>query len=199
LPVLVVGTALGYYKGGPFNGGIVLKKYLYPDLYVESILDLPLEKLYRHGIKAFILDLDNTVTEWNSREIRDEVVAWMKEVKVRGFKACIASNNGHERVVVVAEGLGIPFVPKAGKPRRRAFRRALQVMGSSVEETAVIGDQIFTDILGGNRMGLFTILVVPINKREFIGTRVMRKFEIMVLRNIRKAIERGDINSLLID
>jgi len=176
-----------------------LKKYLYPDLYVESILDLPLEKLYRHGIKAFILDLDNTVTEWNSREIRDEVVAWMKEVKVRGFKACIASNNGHERVVVVAEGLGIPFVPKAGKPRRRAFRRALQVMGSSVEETAVIGDQIFTDILGGNRMGLFTILVVPINKREFIGTRVMRKFEIMVLRNIRKAIERGDINSLLID
>lgn len=176
-----------------------MKKYLYPDLYVESILDLPLEKLYRHGIKAFILDLDNTVTEWNSREIRDEVVAWMKEVKVRGFKACIASNNGHERVVVVAEGLGIPFVPKAGKPRRRAFRRALQVMGSSVEETAVIGDQIFTDILGGNRMGLFTILVVPINKREFIGTRVMRKFEIMVLRNIRKAIERGDINSLLID
>ena len=72
-------------------------------------------------------------------------------------------------------------------------------MGSSAEETAVIGDQVFTDILGGNRMGLFTILVVPINKREFIGTRVMRKFEIMVLREIRKAIERGDINSLLID
>ena len=88
---------------------------------------------------------------------------------------------------------------KAGKPRRRAFLRALEVMGSSAEETAVIGDQVFTDILGGNRMGLFTILVVPINKREFIGTRVMRKFEIMVLREIRKAIERGDVNSLLID
>ena len=72
-------------------------------------------------------------------------------------------------------------------------------MGSSSEETAVIGDQIFTDILGGNRMNLFTILVVPINKHEFIGTRVMRKFEIMVLRRIKKAIKQGDVNSVLSD
>lgn len=176
-----------------------MKEYLYPDVYVESILDLPLGKLYQYGIRAFIMDLDNTVTEWNSCEVRDEVVAWMQEVKDRGFKACIASNNGRERVVAVAEGLGIPFVSKAGKPRRRAFQRALEVMGSAADETAVIGDQIFTDILGGNRMGLFTILVVPINKREFIGTRVMRKFEIMVLRNIRKAIKQGDVNALLND
>ncbi len=176
-----------------------MKKYLFPDVYVDSILDLPLDKLYAHGIRAFILDLDNTVTEWNSQEVRSEVVAWMTAVKAQGFKACIASNNGRERVVSVAEGLGIPFVSKAGKPRRRAFQRALQVMGSSPEETAVIGDQIFTDILGGNRLDLFTILVVPINKREFIGTRVMRKFEIMVLRKIRQAIKRGDINSVLQD
>lgn len=176
-----------------------MKKYLFPDVYVESILDLPLEKLYAHGIRAFIMDLDNTVTEWNSQEVRSEVVSWMKEVKARGFKACIASNNGRERVVSVAEGLGIPFVSKAGKPRRRAFHRALKVMGSLPEETAVIGDQIFTDILGGNRMNLFTILVVPINKREFIGTRVMRKFEIMVLKRINQAIKRGDVNSVLSD
>ncbi|MGE5545244.1 MAG: YqeG family HAD IIIA-type phosphatase [Bacillota bacterium] len=176
-----------------------MKKYLFPDVYVESILDLPLEKLYAHGIRAFILDLDNTVTEWNSQEVKSEVVAWMKEVKNKGFKACIASNNGRERVVAVAEGLGIPFVSKAGKPRRKAFCRALKVMDSSPEETAVVGDQIFTDILGGNRMNLFTILVVPINKREFIGTRVMRKFEIMVLRKIKEAIKQGDVNSLLSD
>ena len=82
-----------------------MKEYLYPDVYVESILDLPLGKLYQYGIRAFIMDLDNTVTEWNSCEVRDEVVAWMQEVKDRGFKACIASNNGRERVVAVAEGL----------------------------------------------------------------------------------------------
>ena len=174
-----------------------MEKYLFPDIYVESMLDLPLDKLYAIGIRAFILDLDNTVTEWNSMEVKDEVVIWMETVKARGFKACIASNNGRERVVSVAEGLGIPFVSKAGKPRRRAFRRALEVMNSTVEETAVIGDQIFTDILGGNRMNLFTILVVPINQREFIGTRIMRKFEIMVLRKIDQAIKRGHINSLL--
>ena len=68
---------------------MVLKKYLYPDLYVNSILDLPLDKLYQHGIRAFILDLVNTVTEWNSCELRDEVVAWMQEVKARGFKAVL--------------------------------------------------------------------------------------------------------------
>lgn len=176
-----------------------MEKYLFPDIYVESILDLPLSKLYDLGIRAFILDLDNTVTEWNSQEVRTEVVDWMKAVKAQGFKACIASNNGRERVVAVAEGLGIPFVSKAGKPRRRAFVRALEVMDSSRAETAVIGDQIFTDILGGNRMNLFTILVVPINKHEFIGTRIMRKFEIMVLRRIKAAIKRGDINSVFLD
>ncbi len=176
-----------------------MEKYLFPDIYVESILDLPLSKLYDLGIRTFILDLDNTVTEWNSREVSREVVTWMKAVKELGFKACIVSNNGWERVESVAEGLGIPFVSKAGKPRRKAFRRALEVMDSSQAETAVIGDQIFTDILGGNRMNLFTILVVPINNREFIGTRIMRKFEIMVLRKINQAVKRGEVNSILLD
>jgi len=176
-----------------------LDKYLFPDVYVESILDLPLEKLYVLGIRAFILDLDNTVTEWNNREVREEVHLWAKKAKEEGFQACIASNNSRARVLAVAEELDIPFVHKARKPRRRAFYRAMAAMGSSPQETAVIGDQIFTDILGGNRMNLFTILVVPLHPREFFGTRIMRKLEKPVLRRIKEAIKRGEINSIFSD
>lgn len=174
-----------------------MQKYLFPDLYVETVLDLPLDKLYEIGIRAFILDLDNTVTEWNSMEVRSEIVIWLNQIKEGGFQACIASNNGKERVVAVAEKLGIPFVSKAGKPRRKAFVRALDVMQAEPAETAVVGDQVFTDILGGNRMNLFTILVVPINSHEFFGTQIVRRFERFVLWRIRRAITKGKVNSML--
>lgn len=174
-----------------------MQKYLYPDIYVETVLDLPLDKLYEKGIRAFILDLDNTVTEWNSMEVRAEIVFWLNQIKDRGFKACIASNNGQERVVAVADQLGIPYVSKAGKPRRKAFVKALKVLQTEVGETAVVGDQVFTDILGGNRMNLFTILVVPINSHEFFGTQMVRKVERLVLWRIKRAMRKGKINSML--
>jgi HAD superfamily phosphatase (TIGR01668 family) len=72
------------------------------------------------------------------------------------------------------------------KPRRRAFRRALHIMELTSQETAVIGDQIFTDVLGGNRLGLYTILVTPISEKEFIWTRLMRKLERFVLNYLKK-------------
>lgn len=159
---------------------------LYPDLYVDSLLDIPLTELQRKNIKAFILDLDNTITEWNSNHIREEIVTWFKSILDQGFKACILSNNGQERVVQVAQSLGIPFISRAQKPRRGAFRRAVSLMGVKAEETAVIGDQIFTDVLGGNRAGLFTILVVPIARREFVGTKFSRAMEYFVLRRLNK-------------
>lgn len=159
---------------------------LYPDMYVDSLLDIPLDELQGKNIKAFILDLDNTITEWNSNYIREEIAAWFKTILDQGFKACILSNNGQQRVVQVAQSLGIPFISRAQKPRRGAFRRAVELMGVQPEETAVIGDQIFTDVLGGNRAGLFTILVVPIARREFVGTKFSRAMEYFVLRRLRK-------------
>lgn len=163
-----------------------MSNILYPDIYVDSILDIPLDKLQQLNIKAFILDLDNTLTEWNSNELKDDIVAWFDEIKSRGLKACILSNNGEKRVITVAQRLGIPYLFRAQKPRRRAFRQAVALMGLNSSEVAVIGDQIFTDILGGNRAGLFTVLVVPIAKREFIGTKVSRCMEFFVLHRLRR-------------
>jgi HAD superfamily phosphatase (TIGR01668 family) len=163
-----------------------MSNILEPDIYVNSILDIPLDRLQKLKIKAFILDLDNTLTEWNSNEIKEDIINWFDAIKSRGLKACILSNNGEERVITVAERLGIPYLFRAQKPRRRAFRQAVSLMGLTVSEVAFIGDQIFTDILGGNRAGLFTILVVPIAKREFIGTKFSRCMEFFVLPRLRR-------------
>ena len=121
---------------------------LYPDIYVQSLQDVPLHELKEQNIKAFILDLDNTITEWNSNEITGEVHQWFERIKAEGLKACILSNNGEKRVLQVAEALDIPYIHRAQKPRRGGYHRAITHMQVKPEETAVIGDQIFTDILG---------------------------------------------------
>jgi HAD superfamily phosphatase (TIGR01668 family) len=94
----------------------------------------------------------------------------------------IASNTHNpKRLRVVAEELGIPSLERISKPRRKGLRAAMDAMGSSASTTAMIGDQIFTDIVGGNRLSLFTILVRPMNKREFFGTKISRLFEKPIL------------------
>ncbi|HHW62263.1 MAG TPA: YqeG family HAD IIIA-type phosphatase [Syntrophomonadaceae bacterium] len=166
---------------------------LYPCLYVNSLLDIPLEDLEQFNIKAFILDLDNTVTEWNSNKITQEVQEWFQQIKEADFRACILSNNDQQRIVKVAEKLDIPYISRARKPRRGAFYRAITLMGVEPNETAVIGDQIFTDVLGGNRAGLFTILVRPINRREFVGTKISRFAEFFVLRRLYRSRKPGKL------
>lgn len=159
---------------------------LYPRIYVDTLLDIPIEKLRKQNITAFILDLDNTITEWNSNEIRAEVEAWFIRIKTEGFKSCILSNNGAHRIRTVAERLDVPFIYRAAKPRRSSFLRAVELMEVSASQTAVVGDQIFTDILGGNRAGLFTILVKPLARREFVGTKINRTLELFILHFLLK-------------
>ncbi len=157
---------------------------LKPKLYVDSIYHINFEKLKKIGIKGIIIDLDNTITEWNNPELPQKAIDWFNKMLDDGLKACIASNNSESRVVTAAGKLGIPYIAKAKKPRKAAFKRAMEKMGTSPDTTAVVGDQIFTDILGGNRLNLFTILVVPINTKEFIGTRLVRIIERRVLKGL---------------
>lgn len=155
-------------------------------MYVDTLLDIPLEELEKAGIRAFILDLDNTITEWNSHDLRLEVEAWFSAIKQQGFKACILSNNGEQRILQIAKRLDIPFIHRARKPLRGSFLRAVALMQVKPAEAAVIGDQIFTDILGGNRSGLYTILVKPLAKREFYGTKFSRVMEFFVLHRFNR-------------
>lgn len=163
-------------------------KKLYPCLYVNSLQEIPLKELKALEKRALILDLDNTVTEWNSNYIATEIAAWFANLQAQGFKACLLSNNTESRVAAVADSLGIPYVCRAQKPRRGAFYRALALLEVEAAETVVVGDQVFTDVLGGNRAGLYTILVSPLASREFMGTKMTRSLEFFVLRRIKKKV-----------
>jgi len=161
-----------------------LPSLLLPKLYVESIFCLDLEKLKALGIDTIITDLDNTLVPWVEHEANPTLLAWLEQLRARGFKVCLVSNALEQRIAHFRQVLGIPGLSKANKPSRRAFLQALDLLGSRPEQAAMIGDQVFTDVLGGNRLGLYTILVVPLCRREFLGTRVLRLVERVILRNL---------------
>lgn len=161
-------------------------KNLTPDLYLDTVYDLDVKKLKNKGINTIITDLDNTLVGWNDPDPDAKLVKWFNMLKKEGFKIAIVSNNGENRVAYFAKQVDLPFISKAQKPRRSPFRRAMELLESTTRETAVLGDQIFTDVLGGNRTGLFTVLVIPINPKEFIGTKVVRQCEKIVLRYLAK-------------
>lgn len=159
---------------------------LLPDLYVESIYQIDFEKLKARGIDTIVTDLDNTLVSWSESTVNPKLIDWLEQLRGKGFKVCLVSNAVESRIAHFRGAMSIPGFSKANKPLRKAFKQALQLLGSEPQHTAMIGDQIFTDVLGGNRMGLFTILVVPLSKKEFIGTRVVRIFERWVLRHLVK-------------
>lgn len=165
---------------------IGILNYLTPNLYLETVYDLEIEKLRKNGINTIITDLDNTLVGWNDPHPDAKLVQWFEKLQENGFKIAIVSNNGENRVAEFATKVEIPFISKANKPRRSPFNRAMELLNSTKQESAVIGDQIFTDVLGGNRTGLFTILVIPINPKEFIGTKVVRQCEKLILRHLVK-------------
>lgn len=156
-------------------------RMLRPAEYRRSIFAIDLAGLNQRGYRAIMLDLDNTLVRWNSPEPTPDLLTWLEQLRQHGFKACIVSNNNGSRVSEFAAKIGVPYIPKATKPRRKGFREAMALLGVTPRETVVVGDQIFTDILGGNRSGAYTILVVPIDPREFFLTRLVRRVERGVL------------------
>lgn len=163
----------------------MLKTFL-PNEYVKTIFDITPEFLQERNIKGIITDLDNTLVEWNRPLATPKVKKWFETMKKHGIRIVIVSNNHKKRVYEFAHPLGIPFVYKAQKPRGKSFRKALHLLKLPKEEVVVIGDQLLTDIFGGNRYGLFTILVVPVTQSDGWIT----KFNRMIERRILKWFEK---------
>jgi hypothetical protein len=162
---------------------------LQPNEIVDSIYEINLSNLKGKGIRAVIADLDNTLVPWRSTEIKDTLTAWVKDVKDAGLNLAIVSNNTSSRVHTLSEQLGVIAVSKAVKPRRRAFRNIASQFSLDPSEIAVVGDQLLTDVLGGNRTGMYTILVTPISKHEFIGTKLIRQIERFFLKLLPKNVK----------
>lgn len=167
-------------------------RLLYPKVYISSILDIDPEFLRRRGIKGILFDLDNTIVSREASCCAPEVEEWLAGLCRLGFKTAIVSNNSARRVGAFAGLLGMPAVHRAVKPWKRPFLRAAKMLGTSPHETALIGDQIFTDILGGNMAGLYTILVTPLQGKEFLGTRLIsRPLEKIILARLSKQKDLG--------
>jgi HAD superfamily phosphatase (TIGR01668 family) len=163
----------------------VYKKFL-PSEFVKSVFDISPERLIEKGIRGIITDLDNTLVEWDRPDATPKLVNWLKSMKDAGIQVTIVSNNSELRVKSFADPLGIPFIYKARKPMGKAFIKALNTMDVKREEVVVIGDQLLTDVVGGNRIKLHTILVLPVAKSDGFFTRFNR----LVERRIFKALKR---------
>ncbi|BCW98008.1 MAG: haloacid dehalogenase [Armatimonadota bacterium] len=164
-----------------------LARLLVPDRTVERISELEPHHLHEAGIRGLILDLDNTLCEWQSESIPEDILLWVAKMKRAGIRMCIASNTrDRRRLRRMAAGLELPSVSGAPKPGRRCFATAMAILDLKPEEAAVVGDQLFTDILGGRRSGIHTILVRPMHRREFIGTKVSRLFERFLMGHFRR-------------
>lgn len=157
-----------------------------PSEYVKSIYHIDPHTLKQRGVKGIITDLDNTLVEWDRPNATPKLIDWLNEMKNNDIKVVIVSNNDESRVKLFSEPLGIPFIHKARKPLGSAFRKAISDMGTNREETVIIGDQLLTDVLGGNRAGFYTILVVPVTQSDGFFTRFNR----IVERKIMAALKR---------
>ncbi|HEY1975638.1 MAG TPA: YqeG family HAD IIIA-type phosphatase [Candidatus Baltobacteraceae bacterium] len=152
-----------------------------PDRYAPRLHDVPHEELEAAGIRGLIVDLDNTLLGFRETELGEEHVAWVERAHERGFRMVMLSNNFSQRVRTLAAQLNVPCIPNALKPLPFGFLRAKQRLQLRRKEIAVVGDQLFTDVLGGKMCGLYTILTEPIEAKDFAITRVFRFFERIML------------------
>lgn len=150
---------------------------LIPCEWYGSIYEIDPKELRDRGITLLLLDLDNTISPYRISAPSEELKAWLTVLREHGIEPFILSNSRKPtRVSEFAAHLEIPFLRRAGKPRRAGFQDALEKMGRTKEQAAMVGDQIFTDILGANRSGICSILVKPI-KMDTIFRKLRYGFE----------------------
>jgi hypothetical protein len=152
--------------------------FLEPKLHVRSIYALDLDKLWDEGFRGILLDLDNTFVPYGEyKPIPSESMRWLQRARDRGFKVALYSNASRWKVEVIREQTGMFCVHKAIKPFPFKLKACLNSLGLDRRKVVTIGDQLFTDILGGNLFGMYTILVDPIHDRDFLGTKILRFME----------------------
>lgn len=159
---------------------------LLPTACVEQVTDITLDMLRALGIRALILDADNTLSGHGSQEPFPGAVEWTRELTAAGIRMTIVSNNVEKRIAPFAAQFSLPYASMALKPFPAGYRRAMRAMGSRREETAAVGDQVYTDILGANLTGVKSILVVPKGEESILRFGWRRALE----KPVRRKAER---------
>ncbi len=150
---------------------------MYPKAYFNNIKDVTIEFLQSHNIKGLLIDVDNTLIDYN-KNVLFGVKEWIDNMDNKGIKLCILSNTNNKRKVEnVATYLEIPYIYFAKKPLKFGFKKGAEKLKLQNKNIAVIGDQLLTDVLGANRSGMYSILVKPINEKDILITKIKRPLE----------------------
>ena len=162
----------------------------YPNGYFNKVSEISLEYLKENNIKGLILDVDNTLIDYY-RNIGEDTIEWVDSLKQNGIKMCILSNSEkQEKVKAVAEKLSLEYSYFGMKPLKKGFKKAQKMLGLECNEIAAVGDQIFTDVIGSNRMKMFSILVEPIEEKDIFVTRLKRPIENYIKKKYLKTKEK---------
>jgi len=165
------------------------KNILYPDRYEESAYSVDYSLLYADGVRGLIFDIDNTIVPDNALA-DDRVITLFRRLEKMGFKLCIVSNNQQRRVEPFAIATGSVYICDAAKPNVRGYKRAIRLMRMPRKKIVAIGDQIFTDVVGANLAGIYSILVKPLDPDERFHIRLKRLLERVIIRRyLKKTVE----------
>ena len=154
----------------------MLKK-CYPDFCVKSVMELDGNFYDENNIKAIIFDIDNTLVSYKEPEPTQEVLEYFRFLESKGIKYGIVSNNNAKRVDSFCKNLNIPYAARALKPRKKYLKKIASELGVPFENICFVGDQVFTDILGANRMGFVSVKVVAVGENETSFVAFKRIFE----------------------
>ena len=163
-----------------------------PDMYQKSIYHIDYEKLADDGIKSILFDLDNTCVTDKDKEPITQFIDYFEDLKDMDFKLIIFSNAMKKRILPFKKALNVDCLARAGKPRKKNFLKIIKMFNYQLSDVAIIGDQLYKDIFGGNRVGIKTILVNPMSKDDMIFTKLVfrplekRKYFLLEKKNLLK-------------
>ncbi len=169
-----------------------MQKYI-PDFYYKNIYEISYKKLKSKNIKTLLFDLDNTIVEAHKKVINLKARKLFQQLQADGFTVMIFSNSPKRRVQIFEKALGVKGYAMSFKPYSIGFQKVFQKNNFVKEETAIIGDQILTDIVGGNQFGIYTILVTPLSTNDFFLTKINRYRENKIIKKLelQKLWKRG--------
>ena len=151
-----------------------------PDYYYKTIYDIDFDELKKEGIKLLLIDIDNTIIPWDSAVVNIKLSDLFERLKDSGFVIRLLSNAPKRRTKDIADKLGVEGIGRSYKPFSFNFKKSINAEGFSKNETIMIGDQIFTDLLGAKLAGIKVILVDQLSEKELKATRFMRLLERLV-------------------
>ena len=150
---------------------------LKPDIKLHGITDITVEILNKFNIKALLLDVDNTMSTHHGQALTEGLLEWIDRMNKNGIKLMVLSNSKRKRIEPFAARISLPFISLGCKPLPTGYLRGVRALGEKRKNVAIVGDQIFTDVLGGNLVGVKTVLLTPIKPEDGLSFKIRRNLE----------------------